>query len=267
MDKQTFEIHDYDKLGLPVKFINFYLGPNLPPAIHWHADIEVLYFYSGSGYTIINNTMHSVNPGDIFIVNANTSHSYWAPEPLKYYCMIIDSEFLKYNSINVQNITFESRINSKEAENLYFKTLEEIHSASPFRVAGIKNAIVNFVLYLLKNHSNLNNETKSTSNPTLNLAVSYIHSHFHQKITVDEILHEIGLSRYYFFHLFKQNFNMTPVQYINKIRCTEAKELLKQRLPIHEVAMRCGFENDSYFTKTFKKHTGYLPSEYSKKHV
>ena len=59
---------------------------------------------------------------------------------------------------------------------------------------------------------------------------------------------------------------MTPVTYINLLRCYEAKKLLKtNKFTIKEVSEKCGFFNYSYFAKTFKKHIGVLPSECMKK--
>ena len=54
---------------------------------------------------------------------------------------------------------------------------------------------------------------------------------------------------------------MTPFEYINFVRCENAKKmLLKNIYSIHEIATKCSFENDSHFTKIFTRYTGISPS-------
>ena len=84
-----------------------------------------------------------------------------------------------------------------------------------------------------------------------------------KKLTIDEIADEVGLSKYHFSREFKKVTGLTIVSYINIVRCRNAEKLLiKNEYSVHDIAVKCGYENDSYFSKTFKKHMGMLPSEY-----
>ena len=61
---------------------------------------------------------------------------------------------------------------------------------------------------------------------------------------------------------------MTPITFINSLRCEDAKKFLLQRKSsVHEIAMQCGFENDSYFSKIFREYTGVLPTEYRDRQI
>lgn len=67
----------------------------------------------------------------------------------------------------------------------------------------------------------------------------------------------------YFCRFFKDNIGMSLTTYINKYRCEKAaKLLLDSNLKILGVAISCGFDNNSYFIRTFKSIKGCTPKEY-----
>ena len=87
-------------------------------------------------------------------------------------------------------------------------------------------------------------------------------SNYGERLTLEKIAEEAGLSKYYFARAFKKTTGMTVVSFLNIIRCRYARGLLlNKKHSVREAAYLCGFENDSYFSKTFKKVMGYLPSE------
>ena len=97
-------------------------------------------------------------------------------------------------------------------------------------------------------------------------AIIYIRENLSNKITIKDLALYSGISEYYFIKEFKRITRYTPVTYINMIRCDTAKKLLSEgEYNVGEVADMCGFDNMPYFTKTFKKYTGVLPSQVKKK--
>jgi len=61
--------------------------------------------------------------------------------------------------------------------------------------------------------------------------------------------------------------NITPNEYITRLRLDKSKELLvKTGLPVYEVALQCGFENIPYFSYVFKKYLNVSPGEFRKRH-
>ncbi|MBE9004407.1 helix-turn-helix transcriptional regulator [Fortiea sp. LEGE XX443] len=94
----------------------------------------------------------------------------------------------------------------------------------------------------------------------LQLAVDYINSHLDQDIKLTDIAELLGVSHYYFCRLFKQSIGTTPHQYLIQQRIERAKILLKNRkLSIAEVALECGFTDQSHLTKHFKRIVGLTP--------
>lgn len=79
-------------------------------------------------------------------------------------------------------------------------------------------------------------------------------------------LKNLGVSQNRLIKLFRQDFDMTPVEYINKLRVSKAKKLLKDsNEKILNTALLCGFGSLSSFYHVFKKQVGVTPGEYKKK--
>ena len=93
--------------------------------------------------------------------------------------------------------------------------------------------------------------------------IDYIHSHFHEPITLKEVAERVYLSASHFSRLFKAEMGVTFIEYLTKYRVEQSKKLLKMTsLPIEVIANNTGFANASYFATTFKRLEGKTPSEY-----
>lgn len=91
----------------------------------------------------------------------------------------------------------------------------------------------------------------------------YIHEHLSEKIGVDALSRKAYLSRNIFFKWFKEQFGITPLEYINKERVKMAKQMLSYaNANIHTVSSQCGFSDVNYFIRVFKKAEGITPGAY-----
>ncbi|WP_317979617.1 AraC family transcriptional regulator [Paenibacillus glycanilyticus] len=80
------------------------------------------------------------------------------------------------------------------------------------------------------------------------------------EIELERYYNEIGVSRGYFFELFKRTTGLSPVQYINQFRVSRAKEDLRSsNLSIMQIADKYHFSSVHYFSRTFRKYTGKSP--------
>lgn len=96
-------------------------------------------------------------------------------------------------------------------------------------------------------------------------AVEYIRKNFKYKISLEDVAGYVSLSPAYFSDVFKREMGCNFSHYLSKVRIDNAKLLLKNDgLPLIEVALLCGFEDQSYFTKIFKSVTGTTPKRYRK---
>ena len=267
MDKTRFEYLDHLTKEIPIIFHHDTEKNCAFSHPHWHPNVELLLVTGGEGFCLVGQETYELRPGNLIIVNSNFPHAIRARGIINYDCLIVDTEFCTQNDIPTEKLRFESLVISEKAAALYQNVVQEISSDSGFRQAGIRAAVLNLMLYLSRNHlDNANRgQIRTAANENIKLAMGYIQSHLDQKLTLDEIAAEVGLSKYYFLREFKSATAMTPVEYINLVRCENAKKLLlKKKYAIHEVAQKCGFTNDSYFSKVFRHYNGLLPSEYVK---
>ncbi len=97
----------------------------------------------------------------------------------------------------------------------------------------------------------------------LKQVLNYIQDHLDEEITVDALATQVGMSQYYLCRLFKQSMGITPHQYLIGQRIERAKQLLKRKeVAIADIALECGFNNQSHFTQHFRQLTGNTPKKY-----
>lgn len=93
----------------------------------------------------------------------------------------------------------------------------------------------------------------------------FIREHYMENIGRTQIADELCLAPEYVSKLFKKESGMNLSDYIAGYRVLQAKNLLDRGdMSVSEVAEACGFENATYFSTTFKKHTGISPNQYRK---
>jgi AraC family transcriptional regulator len=93
--------------------------------------------------------------------------------------------------------------------------------------------------------------------------LEYIQAHLDQEIKLTDLAALVSMSQYYFCRLFKRSMGVAPYQYLLQQRIERSKQLLKQKeLAIADIALLCGFKNQSHFTTFFRKLTGVTPKGY-----
>ncbi len=92
---------------------------------------------------------------------------------------------------------------------------------------------------------------------------SWLNKNYWQPITLEQLATEFGMSVRTFNRRFKAAVEQTPIQYLQKVRTTIAKELLQtSNFSISEIAYKVGYQDAAHFTQLFKKSIGVTPSEY-----
>lgn len=98
-----------------------------------------------------------------------------------------------------------------------------------------------------------------------NSLLRYIHTHLHQKLTVEELARQQGLNCDYFSRQFMKVLGVRPLDYIINKRLERAQLLLvTSSIPLQEIAVRVGIEDIYYFSKLFKRRFGIAPGRYRK---
>ncbi|RME82174.1 MAG: helix-turn-helix domain-containing protein [Caldilineae bacterium] len=97
-------------------------------------------------------------------------------------------------------------------------------------------------------------------------AMAYIHSHYAESISRQDLARYVGMHEDYLSYCFRQEVGMTPVAYLNRYRVKRAKELLLQtERSITAIAMDVGFSSSSYFSRLFRREVGVSPMEFRRR--
>lgn len=107
------------------------------------------------------------------------------------------------------------------------------------------------------------NYIPSKGNEITKKAIRYISQNFSRNLTLDEVADHVHLNSAYFSTLFKQSTGSSFKEYLNMVRIEESKRLLSNTdYSIIDISLATGFEDQSYFSKVFKKYTGLTPKQY-----
>lgn len=96
-------------------------------------------------------------------------------------------------------------------------------------------------------------------------AIQYISKNFADTLTLEAVAGQVHLNPAYFSTMFKQSTGSSFKEYLNMVRIEESKRLLANTdYSLIDIAVATGFEDQSYFSKVFKKFTGLTPKQYRK---
>lgn len=98
----------------------------------------------------------------------------------------------------------------------------------------------------------------------LEMAIEYIEKNYREKISVEALAQASQMSVSRFFPYFKRALGVTPIDYVNNYRVSQAIILLMngEGLSVEEISETVGFESSAYFRRVFKKTTGHSPRRY-----
>ena len=93
-------------------------------------------------------------------------------------------------------------------------------------------------------------------------ARDYIQDHLLDELSLEQISEQANLSKYHFLRLFRQQFGITPHQYLMNCRINAARKSLEQGRSLDDVVYDYGFSDLSHFNRRFKPIYGTTPKRY-----
>lgn len=118
---------------------------------------------------------------------------------------------------------------------------------------------------LTKNINRALDESNSNVEEVINKAKIFISNNYMKDITLDLVASEMCISPYYFSKLFKKEAGINFIEYLTNERINNAKYMIRNtNKSIKQISSEIGYNDPNYFSRVFKKHTGYSPSKYKK---
>ena len=161
-------------------------------------------------------------------------------------------------------IVFSEKIKKQVGEKIV-----EMHHSDSFsklmKFLSILDELASTNEYRILNAGKYYLQTQMEDNERINHIFNYVKDHFKEQITLNEMADLSSMKVPSFCRYFKKITNKTFTHFVNEYRITHSLKLLaEQPLSITEVCFESGFNNFSYFNKTFKEFTGKSPSQYRK---
>ena len=208
-------------------------------------------------------------PGNVCITPTRQLHSVRWREDIEVLTLTLEPKFL---ALSVQESINPDRVelmmhrghNDPLIREILLALKAELEAGCPsgqLYAEAMGNALA---VHLLKNYTTAPSKISTYNNGLpqhkLTQVLDYIQIHLDQELKLADLAALVGISQYYFCRLFKQSMGVAPHQYVLHQRIERSKQLLKQNeLAIAEIALLCGFKNQSHLTTLFRKFTGMTP--------
>lgn len=232
-------------------------------------DYQLLYIAAGQGHFFINGQERVVSAGNIIVYLPGQPQEYVYFKDDKtdvYWVHFTGSDVEKI--IDYYNIRLSENIiyigTSPDYQWLFGQIIQEMQLCRPRFEELISLLLRNIFILISRNLIKANRADNSLENE-VELAMHYFRENYRSEINVEDYALTRGMSASNFYRVFKQISGSTPLQFILKLRLSNAQNLLENsNLTIAEIASAVGYENPLYFSRIFHKHIGVSPSEYRK---
>lgn len=236
---------------------------------NWHSNVELQCCISGEGVVRLNAENYIMRPGDVVVINSEEIHTTYAEDKVCYHCLIIDNSFFYANGLDPEQLRFQHLIHDPEL----FDTIQRIAEAytrwrkehAMTDALQIRHDVLGVLCVLYARYRLPKEQVHFLATQRIKSAMEYVRKNLSEQLSLDVLAAHIGVSKYHLSHEFKSATGLTIVTYINLCRCMEARQMILDGVPVSHAAVACGFENMSYFTRTFKRFYCCVPSAYQKK--
>lgn len=244
--------------------------------LHSHPFTELFYVVSGSGNFLIEGETYHVMEDDLVIVNANVQHTESSKDsnPLEYIVLGIEGLSLllepehKDEKISEYYSIHNYRKSREEILHFLDLLLHEVENRSDFYDTICQNLLNILILNVIRrSKSNLVISTQKNATKECTYIRNYIDIHYASPITLDLLANETYLDKFYLVHVFKKQYDISPINYLIEKRIQESMNLIENtNYSISDISSIVGFNSQSYYSQIFKRKTGLTPAEHRKKH-
>ena len=268
MNTPRYETHKMPHPAMPFIYHRRFEITSQEKVPNWHENIELLQATEGSGYVLCGPERLPLTPDTVVLINADTLHCIGTDSHLAYRCLIVDNSFFLANGVPITSLFFQSQLEDPRACSLLEAIAQAYAQYDPedYRcILAVRTPAQQLVQLLCTQYTT--ERPDNAANEYVKKAVVYLRKHLSSPISLDQLAEAVGISKYHLARQFKLFTGKTVVQTLNRMRCTEARRLIEGGSTVSAAATSCGFENLSYFSRTYKKYLGALPSEQAPKLV
>ncbi len=240
---------------------------------HSHDFVELIFVLEGKGTATIDAETFPIEKGDLVVYNGGLMHSECSSmdDPL-------ELQFLAWDKLQITDLpqnwllppSYGYIFHSGEMYPTFmqhFKTLlQEFECKEHLYINIAQNISRTLLMHLFRLIDQTSSHTSLLGrNRTMAHLLDYIHTHFREQISLEQISQVCFCNVYYLSHIFTQEQGMSIGKYILTLRMQEAKRLLAETsLPVNEVGCAVGLNDASYFCRIFKKTCAMTPLKYRK---
>jgi AraC-like DNA-binding protein len=251
--------------------------PRYQMPYHWHPEYEIIRILKGTFQLTIDGQSLLVTENDVLFIQGGNLHG-GIPEECIYECVVFDMKLLlsnnKISSKQIQQLMRHeisiSLVLPRDLDSLKM-VINELFTVMSEKKPGYEFLIQGLLYYMLGKLFETQSYHINTTQPTASSlqimrfkdVLNYIEAHYTESISLEDMARIAGLSSRYFCRFFRKMTQCTPMEYLNYYRIESACEQLADiQVSITDVALNCGFNDISYFIKSFHKAKGITPKQY-----
>ena len=245
---------------------------------HSHNFYLLVLFTKGSGFHTIDFNTYAIQPNSLFVLKPGQVHSWQLSEDIDGYVAFYSQEiynvyfgskqideYFFYRDLKNSPEMILSEFQTKEISN-YFNLLLEENSKNEFKkLDKLLNLLDVIHIELARIYESLQEHNSHPYNLKIKELEQLVHQYFKSEKLPSFYADKMNVSLKHLNRICKNVLNVTLTEFIYSKIILESKRLLSANtMTIGEVANELGFENYSYFTKVFKKHTNLTPKGFKK---
>lgn len=227
------------------------------------------YCVSGKGYFSVNNQEYiHVTKGDVFMIPAHCLNKYYPDKnnPWSYKWIGLKGNLAKdvllTCGLNKNSFYFHGKPD-RNIEFLLDEILNDMKNTNGLSAYANTFKLLNYLKEI-----KFSKYTVSTKELLFKKILSDLQDLYTDDVSVENLSERYNIDRSYLFKLFKKYKNISPSEYIQKLRIQKSCFLLRKTdMTVTEISYESGFSSPSYFSKNFKKIKNITPIKYRKMYI
>ena len=252
-------------------------------AYHWHEDMQFVYVIMGKVCVRTLEKTETLSAGEGVFINKNVVHREDGAGECEYKCFIFPERLVTfYPGSPVMRMTQRITENHgmplirlsrerdwcKEALNILEKLVRIEQNKTEFYCCDVLTELSLLWCILLKNLKILSAVPETNEAVRIRKILGFIEAHYAEDLSLEMLSQSAGISNSEAIRCFKKVMQTTPYRYLMDVRLEKAEHLLRETaLPVSEIALRTGFNQQAYFGKCFREKMDCTPREYRRKSV